>query len=148
VNIPVKEINLVLKNEPGQLSLVSDILGSSGVNIIAFYVSTEGDEGSLRFVANDPDRATTVLRARGYRIRTEEVIACETPNHPGGLNSILKPLKTEGINVDYIYPCLSRLATEPTAILILGVAPPDRDRTVAVLRDNWIRLLDEDLYRL
>ena len=146
--MPVKEINLVLKNEPGQLSLVSDILGSSGVNIIAFYVSAEGDEGSLRFVANDPERAIMVLKARGYRVRAEEVISCETPNHPGGLNSILKPLKKEGINVDYIYPCLSRLGTEPTAILVLGVAPPDRDRTITVLRDNWIRLLDEELYRL
>jgi len=146
--MPVKEINLVLKNEPGQLSMVSDILGSSGVNIIAFYVSTEGDKGSLRFVANDPERAATVLKARGYPVRVEEVIACETPDHPGGLNSILKPLKEEKINVDYIYPCLSRLGTKATAILILGVADRDRDRTMGVLRDNWIRLLDEDLYRL
>jgi hypothetical protein len=146
--MPVKEINLVLKNEPGQLSLVSDILGSSGVNIIAFYVSAEGDKGSLRFVANDPERATTVLKARGYRVRVEEVIACETPNHPGGLNSVLKPLKKEQINVDFIYPCLSRSGTEANAILILGVADQDRDRTIHVLRDNWIRLVDEELYRL
>lgn len=146
--MPVKEINLALKNEPGQLSLVSDILGSSGVNIIAFYVSAEGDTGTLRFVANDPDRAVRVLRTKGHKVNLEEVIACETPNHPGGLNSILKPLREEGINVDYIYPCLSRLGTEPTAILILGVASRDRDRTIRILRDNWIRLLDEELYRL
>lgn len=146
--MPVKEINLVLNNEPGQLSLVSDILGSNGVNIIAFYVSAEGDEGSLRFVANDPERAAMVLKARGYGVRLEEVIACETPNHPGSLNSILKPLKKEGINVDYIYPCLSRLGTENGATLILGVASKDRERTLDVLRENWIRLLDEELYRL
>jgi len=144
----VKEINLALKNEPGQLSMVSDILGCNGVNIIAFYVSAEGEKGSLRFVANDPDRAATVLKARGYQIRMEEVIACETPDHPGGLNSILKPLKEKGINVDYIYPCLSRLGTKATAILILGVADQDRERTMAAFRDNWIRLLEEDLYRL
>jgi hypothetical protein len=146
--MPVKEINLVLKNEPGQLSMVSDILGSSGVNIVAFYVSAEGDKGSLRFVANDPERAATVLKARGYQAGVEEVIACETPDHPGGLNSILKPLKAEKINVEYIYPCLSRLGTKATAILILGVAGRDRERTMGVLRDNWIGLLDEDLYRL
>jgi len=144
----VKEINLALKNEPGQLSMVSDILGSNGVNIIAFYVSSEGEKGSLRFVANDPDRAATVLKARGYQIGMEEVIACETPDHPGGLNSILKPLKEKGINVDYIYPCLSRLGTKATAILILGVADQDRERAMAAFRDNWIRLLEEDLYRL
>jgi hypothetical protein len=46
--MPVKEINLILKNEPGQLSVVSEILGSNGINIIAFYVSTKGEEGSLK----------------------------------------------------------------------------------------------------
>jgi len=146
--MPVKEINLALKNEPGELSVVSDILGASGVNIIAFYVSTEGNEGNLRFVANDPERAMTVLESRGYVARKQEVIACETPNHPGGLNSILKPLKEAEINVDYVYPCLSPLGMESNAILILGVAPQDRDRALAALRDNWIRLLDEELYRL
>lgn len=146
--MPAREIDLALKNEPGQLSVVSEILGSNGINIIAFYVSTKGEKGSLRFVANDPDRAINVLKARGYRMKIEEAIACETPNHPGGLNSILKPLKKEGINVDYIYPCLSRLGTENTAILILGVTSGDRERTLNVLKENWIRLLNEELYRL
>jgi hypothetical protein len=146
--MPVKEINLALKNEPGQLSLVSEILGSSGVNIIAFYVSAEGETGSLRFVANDPERAARVLRTKGYEVNLEEVIACETPNHPGGLNSILKPLRKEEINVDYIYPCLSRLGPQPTAILILGMASPERERAIRILKDNWIRLIDEELYRL
>lgn len=143
-----KEIELALKNEPGQLSIVSDVLGSNGINIIAFYVATKGKEGSLRFVANDPDRAINVLKSRGYRMNVEEVIACETPNHPGGLNSILKPLKKEGINVDYIYPCLSHMGTSGTAILILGVAFKDRERTLNVLKDNWIKVLNEELYRL
>jgi hypothetical protein len=146
--MPLKEINLTLENEPGQLSLVSEILGSNGINIIAFYVITAGMEGSLRFVANDPEGAIRVLKARGYKMKVEEVIACETPNHPGGLNAILRPLKKQQINVDYIYPCLSRLSNESTAILILGVSSRDRERAVNVLKDNWISLLDEELYRL
>jgi len=146
--MPVKEINIILKNEPGQLSVVSEILDSNGINIIAFYVSTKGKEGSLRFVANDPDKAVIVLKARGYKIRVTEVIACEIPNHPGGLNSILKPLKKEGINVGYIYPCISCGGAENTAILILGATPTNRERMLAVLKDNWIRVLNEELYRL
>ena len=146
--MPVKEIDLALKNEPGQLSMVSEILGSNGIDIIAFYVSTEGERGSLRFIPNDPDRAITVLKARGYQMKAEEVIACETPHHPGGLNSILKPLKKEGINVDYIYPCLTRRGTESTAVLILGVASQDRERSLSVLKENWIKVLNEELYRL
>jgi hypothetical protein len=146
--MPVKEIEVTLKNEPGQLSLVSEILGSNGIDIIAFYVSTKGRQGSLRFVANDPDRASTVLKARGYRLKVEEVIACETPHHPGGLNSILKPLKKQDINVDYLYPCLVRMGTESTAILILGVANRDREKTLTVLKENWIKVLNEEVYRL
>ena len=41
----VKQIDLLLKNEPGSLSAVSDLLGLNGINIIAFYVVTEGDQG-------------------------------------------------------------------------------------------------------
>jgi len=111
-------------------------------------VSAKGGQGNLRFVANDPDRASTVLKARGYRLKAEDVIACETPHHPGGLNSILKPLKKQDINVDYLYPCLVRMGTESTAILILGVAAQDRERTLAVLNENWIKVLNEEVYRL
>jgi hypothetical protein len=143
-----KEINVVLKNEPGQFSVINEILDSNGINIIAFYVSTKGREGSLRFVANDPDKAATVLKARGYKVRMTDVIACETPNHPGGLNSILKPLKKEGINIAYIYPCISCGGEENTGILILGASPANRERILAVLKDNWIRVLNEELYRL
>jgi len=146
--MPAKEINVLLKNEPGQFSVVNEILDSNGINIIAFYVSTKGREGSLRFVANDPDKAATVLKARGYKVRVTEVIACETPNHPGGLNSILKPLKKERINVAYIYPCISCGGAENTGILILGASPANRERILAILKDNWIRTLNEELYRL
>ncbi|UCH00637.1 MAG: amino acid-binding protein [Deltaproteobacteria bacterium] len=146
--MPVKEIDLALSNPLGELSVVSEILDSDGINIIAFYIYTKGERGRLRFIANDPDRATNVLRARGYRTRMGEVIACERPNHPGGLNAILKPLREEGINVDYLYPCLPPLGASSSAVLILGAASKDRERILNVLRENWIRVVDEELYRM
>ena len=102
----VKQIDLLLKNEPGALSAVSELLGANGINIIGFYVATEGPEGRLHFIANDPEKAVNVLRTGGYKIDVQNVIACETPHHPGGLNAVLKPLKKANINVDYIYPCI------------------------------------------
>lgn len=144
----VKEIDLLLENKPGQLSVVSDILGSSGINIIAFYASTKGEDVSFRIVVNNPDRAAMVLKAKGFKMKVEDVIACETPHHPGGLNSILKPLKKEGINIDYIYPCLSLMNSGCEAVLIVGVAPEVREKTIALLKENWIRVLGEEIYRL
>ncbi|MEE4353647.1 MAG: ACT domain-containing protein [Desulfatiglans sp.] len=139
----VKQISLSLKNEPGALSSVSDLLGANGINIIAFYVIAQGDEGQIHFIANDPDRALKFLKTSSHEIATADVIACETPHHPGGLNAILKPLKEAGINVDYIYPCLG---TGSVSVLILGV--DQIEETLGVLESNWIRILGDELYHL
>ena len=139
----VKEIYLVLKNEPGQLSTVSDLLGANGINIIAFYVSTVKDKGTLRFVANDPEKALNVLKTSGYKMEVSEVIACETPHHPGGMNAILKPLKSANINVDYIYPCIG---TGDITVLIMGVGSVEK--VLEVMKDNWIRVLGDELYNI
>jgi hypothetical protein len=139
----VKQIDLMLKNEPGALSAVSEILGANNINVIALYVSTEKETGKLRFVANDPEKAVNVLKTAGYDTETEQVIACETPHHPGGLNAVLKPLKNAGINVDYIYPCLG---TGQNTVLILGLGP--LEQALEVLKENWIKLLGEELYHI
>jgi hypothetical protein len=139
----VKQIDLMLKNEPGALSAVSEILGANNINVIALYVSTEKETGKLRFVANGPEKAVNVLKTAGYDTETEQVIACETPHHPGGLNAVLKPLKNAGINVDYIYPCLG---TGQNTVLILGLGP--LEQALEVLKENWIKVLGEELYHI
>lgn len=139
----VEEIDLVLQNQPGRLSDVSDLLGANGINIIAIYVSAGESDGRLRFVANDPRKAVNVLKTAGYEIKTHEVIACETPHHPGGLNAILKPLKAAGINVDYIYPCIG---TGDITVLILGLGP--LEKALEIMEANWIRVLGPGLYNI
>lgn len=139
----VKQIDLWLKNEPGTLSAVSDLLGANGINIIAFYVATEKDEGRLHFVANDPVKAINILKTAGYKIEVQDVIACETPHHPGGLNAVLKPLKEANINVDYIYPCIG---TGDITVLTLGVGPVEQ--ALKVMEENWIRVLGDELYHI
>jgi hypothetical protein len=136
-----KQIDLWLENKPGRLSEVSGLLGANGVSILAFYVVTEGDEGKLHFIADDPDRAMNVLKTAGYRAESREVIACEMPDHPGGLNALLKPLKSANINLDYIYPCIG---TGHETVLILGVEPIND--AIKILEDNWIRILGDELY--
>ena len=139
----VKQIELSLEHEPGTLSAVSDLLGGNGVNIIAFYVAAENDKGKLRFVANDPDRAVNVLKTAGYKVKTNDVIACQTPHHPGGLNAVLKPLQKANVNVDYIYPCIG---TGKDTFLILGVS--QLKQTLKIMEDNWIRVLGDELYNV
>ncbi len=139
--MPVKQISVSLENVPGKLSEVSDYLGENGVNIIALSVADTSDISAIRFVANDPERAANILRSHGYSIQITDVLAVETPNHPGGLNAILKPLKEVSINVKYLYTCLG--AGEKT-VLIVGV--DKMDEAIQVLRKNWVHMYDEELY--
>ncbi len=138
----VKQISLSLENKPGKLAEVSDILGANGVNITAFYVVAKAAQGVLNFVANDSEKAINILESNGYIIESQDVIACEAPNHPGGLNAVLKPLRDANINVDYLYPCIGM---GELTILILGLDPIEK--ALKVLEENWIRVFgNNDLF--
>ncbi len=139
----VKQISVSLENMPGKLSEVSEYLGENGINIIALSIADTADISAIRFVANDPEKAGNVLRTHGYSIRMTDVLAVETPNHPGGLNAVLKPLKEVSINVNYLYTCLG---TGEKTILIVGV--DKMEEAIAVLKKNWVHMYDEELYRL
>ncbi|MBW1711662.1 MAG: amino acid-binding protein, partial [Deltaproteobacteria bacterium] len=101
-------------------------------------------EGLLRFVADDPAKAIQVLEDQGHEVETREVLACQTPHHPGGLSAILKPLREAKINVDHLYPCIGTAANGQT-VLILGVSDPAQARQA--LRRNWIIMIGDELYR-
>jgi len=141
--MPVKQISVSLENVPGKLSEMSDYLGENGINIIAISVADSADISGIRFVASDPEKAANVLKTHGYSIKITEVLAVEAPNHPGGLNAVLKPLKEISINVNYLYTCLVR--GEKT-VLIVGV--DKMEEAIQVLRKNWVHMYDEELYKL
>ncbi|MCK4534114.1 MAG: hypothetical protein KAT81_01210 [Syntrophobacterales bacterium] len=140
----VKQIELWLNNVPGQLSAVSDILSDNRIDIIACCcAATPEEKGLFYFIVNDPDKAVNVLKSTGYKIKTKQVIACEMPNHPGGMNIILKLLKNADINLDYIYPCMR---TGDITVVILGVGPVKK--TLKIMEDNWIKVWSDDLYHI
>jgi hypothetical protein len=138
----VKQIVTVLKNKPGELSRIVAQLYENDVNIIAFLVSPEDKTATLRFIASSPNAAISVLTGLGCKTKTKEVIAAKVPEHPGGLNSVLKVLHSANINIVHMYPCLQ--TPQPTLILEVDKIKP----AVKVLQSNWINLYDNKLYNL
>ena len=141
----VVQISVVLENVPGMLLDVSERLGAEGINIRAISVADTSDVSTVRFVSDDPKKTSNVLNSHGYTVREREVLAVEVPDHPGGLQAILKPLKTAGINVHYLYPYLGR-GESGQPIIIVGV---DKiDRAAELLKKNWVHTFGKEIYRL
>ena len=141
----VKQISVSLENVPGKFLEVSEYLGAEGINIRAISVADTSDISTVRFVPDDPQKTINVLRSHGYSVKETDVIAVEVPDHPGGLQAVLKPLKRANINVLYLYPYLGRGESgEP--IIIVGV---DRtEEAIKVLKKNWVYTFGEEIYAL
>ena len=141
----VIQVSVSLENVPGKFLDVSQRLGAEGINIRAISVADTSDISTVRFVADNPQRTVNVLKSHGYSVKETDVIAVEVPDHPGGLQAVLKPLKGAGINVLYLYPYLGR-GESGQPIVILGV-----DRTkeaVEVLKQNWVHTFGKEIYAL
>ena len=140
----IKQLSISLENRPGMLSAISEVLGKEGVNIRAISVADTSDISTVRFVVDDPSRAINILKSINYAVKETNVLAVETPDHPGGLNAVLQPLKSADINVLYLYPFLGKVSDQ--AIIILGV---DKiEETDRVLKEHWVHTFGEEIYNM
>ncbi len=140
----IKQLSVVLKNLPGILTDLSEILGREGVNIRAISVADTSDVSTVRFVVDDPEKALNILKGHDFSVYQTEVLAVETPDHPGGLNAVVKPLKDAEINIHFLYPFLGRTSNQ--AIVILGVDKIEEAENV--LKRNWVHIIGKELYNL
>ncbi len=141
----VKQVSVSLENVPGKFLDVSELLGAEGINIRAISVADTSDVSTVRFVSDEPDKTINVLRSHGYSVKETDVIAVEVPDHPGGLQAVLKPLKGADINVHYLYPYLGR-GESGQPIIIVGV--DKTEKAIEVLKKNWVHAFGKEIYAL
>ena len=141
----VAQISIFLENRSGRLAEITGALAGAGVNIRALSLADTADFGILRLIVTPTARAVQVLRDSGFTVATNEMVALEVPDRPGGLWEILKALDVARINVEYMYAFVHK-ATE-NAVIIFRFDEPDR--AGAVLREAGVRVLTgEEVYGL
>jgi len=133
-----------LPNKPGKLTTISELFGQNGVNIRALCVIDRGERALFRFIVDDHTKALQALKTKEIPFDEKEVLAVEVPDHPGGLNALLKPLKEASVNVLYLYPFIGQY--QKNAILIIEVDQIDKAKMV--LSNNWVHLLGQELHSL
>jgi hypothetical protein len=141
----LEQLSIFLENRSGRLAEITGVLAQAGINIRALSLADTADFGILRLVVNQTAQAVQVLRESGFTVATNEMVALEVPDQPGGLWAILKALEAARINVEYMYAFVHK-ATE-NAVVIFRFDEPDR--AAVVLREAGVRVLSgEEVYVL
>lgn len=98
-----KQLTVELRNTPGAIAAISDILAQNDLSLSALAVSDSETQGRFRFTACDPATAKLSLEAEGYSVSIDEVLSIQLRDSKGRLALIAKSLSAAGINIDYIY---------------------------------------------
>ncbi|MCU0844110.1 MAG: hypothetical protein MUC76_04205 [Spirochaetes bacterium] len=141
--MPITQVSVSVANSPGKLNEICDILEKEQINIKAIMASSVMNPVQVHMIVSDPAKAETVLRASGLNVSTREVIAVATPDHPGGLNAVLRPLIESSVNVETLYPFINLRGEE--AIVIIEVDKINEAKEV--LKKHWVKTYSTEIYK-
>jgi len=133
----VKQISIFLENKSGRLADVTHALGNSDINIRALSIADTSDFGILRLIVNDPTKALSILKDEGFTVSQTDVIAVEVSDSPGGLAAALDALKTENINIEYMYAFIEKSSND--ALVVFRVE--EITRAISLLENEGFNLL-------
>lgn len=141
--MPITQVSVAIPNTPGKLNEICEILEKEEINIKAIMASSVLAPVQVHLIVNNPERAENVLKANGFEVTTKEVIAVATPDHPGGLNAVLRPLRDSHINVETLYPFINLRGDE--AIVIVEVDKIKEAKEV--LKKHWVKTYGPEIYK-
>ena len=105
----IKQISVFAENKPGRLMEILKVIEAAKINLNAISVAETDEFGIVRMVMNNTEAGAAALKTAGFTVRVDDLICATAPDVEGGLlNSIIKPLAAEGINIDYFYTYLDK----------------------------------------
>jgi hypothetical protein len=141
----VKQLSIFMENRAGRMAEIARQLGEARINIRALSLADTSDFGILRLIVNDVDKAMKILKDSGHTVSVTEVVAVEVPDSPGGLASVLEPLRDGSVNVEYMYAFVEK-ATDKAVVIFRF---ENVDEAVKVLAKAKISVLPaETVYKL
>ena len=141
----IKQLSIFLQNRMGSLSKPLEVLSENDVNIRAMCMADTSEFGILRLVVDNPEKGKEVLEESNFLVKITEIIGVEMYDGPGGLTSVLKVIKDNEIDLEYLYAFTHDKVNK--AILLLHA--DDIDNLISVLEKNNVTIVSaEEVYNL
>jgi hypothetical protein len=93
-----------LKDQPGTLAGLAEVLATKGINIESIGGIEGGGTGMLALLTNDEDSSRKALAEAGYTVREIEVATTALEHKPGTFAAAARKLADAGINVTAVLP--------------------------------------------
>lgn len=120
----VKDIAVLLEDEPGALAKLGEALGKAEINIEGVAGMTVVGRGVIHLLVEDSQKARRALEANDIDVEGErEVLLFDVQDRPGVLGNIARRLARENVNIELAY-----LATSNR--LVLGVDDEEKARRI------------------
>jgi hypothetical protein len=88
-----------LRNQPGQLAHLCDVLAAASVNI-ELAGATEGERGTVVLIARDEASAATALEASGIEFTRHPAVLVRCPDQPGEAAKFIRKLAAASVNIE------------------------------------------------
>lgn len=124
----------------GSLSKPLEVLSNANVNIRAMCMADTSEFGILRLVVDNPEKGKEVLEENNFLVKITDIIGVEMNDTPGGLTTVLKIIKDNEIDLEYLYAFSHE--KEGKAILLLHAE--DIDKLASVMQENDITVVPAD----
>ena len=141
----ITQLSIFLENRRGKLYNTLNLLAKNDINIRALFLADTTEFGILRLVVQDPIKAKDILEENDHIVKMTPIIGAELDDTPGGLSTVLKIIKDEEIDLEYLYA----FTHEKTEKAILLLQAEDLDNLIAILNAYKVPLVPaEEVYNL
>lgn len=141
----IKQLSIFLQNRMGSLSKPLEVLSNADVNIRAMCMADTSEFGILRLVVDNPEKGKEALEENSFLVKITEIIGVEMDDTPGGLTNILKIIKDNAIDLEYLYAFTHE--KEGKAILLLH--SDNIDNLISSLKENDVTIVSsKEVYNL
>lgn len=99
------DLEIMMKNEPGQLALMGETLGAAGVSVEGGGMWLVHDVGVAHFLVEDGSAGRTALERAGMTVVACRPVVVQRLNQdePGQLGKFCRALAEVGANIEVLY---------------------------------------------
>ena len=126
----MKQLTVLVPNQPGQLAKISEALAACGVNIEDFDVESNGADGLISLTVDKYDAALRALRDAGYQAVTQKTLLIRLDDRPGALAAIAARLRDAGIDLRSMH-----IVRRKGNVSIASLVADDNQRAAEILKD-------------